>query len=228
MKAILTFFILTFFFLIPEVLAGVGIGMGPSNLDLKSNAGSPYYFNIIVYNPGSYDIKAKVTFECENCEENAYFFGWYIGRVREYYRQYFHFEPEVVYVPNNTIPENPVKVTVKVHPSLWVKKELIISTPEEINFLVRAVNPSYTGEFAIPYYTLLLNEKDIKGGITITAIWSTFGEMGAAPAVGAGLKLNIKGMPLGSFIIIVVIIIIVIALVLWKTEIYKRILPKKS
>lgn len=220
--------LLFFLLFIPEVLAGVGIGMGPTRLDLKSSIGNPYSLNIILYNPGDYDVKAKLTFECEDCEENAYFFGWQIGRVKEDYRQFFNFESEVVYVPNHTIPENPVKVGVKIHPSIWVRKDFIVSTPEEINFLIRAINPSYTGEFSIPYYTLLLDEKNIKGGITATVVWSTFGEMGAAPAVGAEFNLNVKGMPKGSFVLIVVVIVIIIAGIVWKTGVYKKIFKRKS
>jgi hypothetical protein len=220
------FLVLIFFFTLfsslPEVLAGVGIGMGPPKLDLSSITGKSYFINLILYNPGDYDIKARVTFECENCEEKVYLFGWYLGRTKEDYTQFFNFEPEEVYVPAQTIPENPVYVSLKVHPSLFVKKEFIVSTPEEINFLVRAINPSYKGEFSIPYYTLLLSEKEIKGGITATAVWSSFGSLGAAPAVGSYLTLNIKGMPLGSLILIIVAIVIIIVGILWKFGIFKR------
>jgi hypothetical protein len=209
-------------FLIPEVLAGVGIGMGPPRLELKATTQTSYSIGLIVYNPGDYDIKARVTFECENCEEKVYLFGWYLGRTKEDYTQFFNFEPEEVYVPAQTAPEKPVYVSLKVHPSLFAKKEFIVSTPEEINFLVRLINPSYKGEFSIPYYTLLLSEKEIKGGITATAVWSSFGSLGAAPAVGSYLTLNIKGMPLGSLILIIVAIVITIVGILWKFGIFKR------
>jgi hypothetical protein len=225
MKKLVSLFILCFlviFLSFPEVLAGVGIGMGPPKLDLKANAQTSYSIGLILYNPGDYDIKVRLTFDCENCEEKVYLFGWYLGRIKEDYTQFFTFEPQEVYVTNGTTPESAVYSYLKVHPSLFVKKEFIISTPEEINFLVRAINPSYKGEFSIPYYTLLLNEKEIKGGITATAVWSSFGPMGAAPAVGSYLTLNIKGMPLGSLILIIVAIVIIIVGILWKFGIFKR------
>ncbi|MEM5794560.1 MAG: hypothetical protein QXU07_04950, partial [Candidatus Aenigmatarchaeota archaeon] len=137
---LLSFFI---FFPISKVLAGVGIGMGPPRLELAATIQNPYSIGLILYNPGDYDIKARLTFECESCDEKIYFFGWYLGKVRTDYSQFFHFEPEEVYVPTHTAPEAPVYSYLKVHPSLWVKKEFVISTPEEINFLVRMVNPSY-------------------------------------------------------------------------------------
>ncbi len=232
MKRALFVFIVFFFLIsIPSVFAGVGIGMGPTRLNIRTSIGNPYSATLIVYNPGDYDIKAKVTFECENCESDAYFFGWRIGKVREDYRQFFTFDPEEVYVPNHTGPEAAIPITVHITPSIWVKKELVISTPEEINFLVRGINPSYTGEFSIPYYTLLIDEKEIKGGITISAVWSTFGAMGATPAVGADLNMHIKGIPLGSLIIIILIIICVILFILWKIgfrRIYKFFKRKKK
>ncbi|MGC8812633.1 MAG: hypothetical protein ACP5O8_03570 [Candidatus Aenigmatarchaeota archaeon] len=224
---ILTFFFTLSFFL-PEVLAGVGIGMGPPRLDLATTLEKSYSINLIIYNPGDYDIKARVTFDCENCEEKVYLFGLYLGRTREDYTQFFNFEPEEVYVPAKTIPENPVYVSLKIHPNLWIKKEFVISTPEEINFLVRTVNPDYKGEFSIPYYTLLLNEKEIKGGITATAVWSSFGPMGATPAVGSYLTINIRGMPLGSLILIIVAILIIIIGIAWKAGIHKRFWKKSS
>jgi hypothetical protein len=46
--------------------------------------------------------------------------------------------------------------------------------------------------------------------------------MGAAPAVGSYLTLNIKGMPLGSLILIIVAIVIIIVGILWKFGIFKR------
>ncbi|MEM5834899.1 MAG: hypothetical protein QXQ69_03570 [Candidatus Aenigmatarchaeota archaeon] len=228
MKRIIAF-ILSFFisFSIPEVLAGVGIGMGPPKLELATNTQTHYSIGLVLYNPGDYDIKAKLTFECQSCEEKVYLFGWYLGKIREDYSQFFHFEPEEVYIPAMTTPENPVTSYLKVHPTLFVRKEFVVSTPEEINFLVRIINPSYKGEFAIPYYTLLLDEKEIKGGITASAVWSSFGALGAAPAVGSSLNLRIRGMPKGSLILIIVAVLIIIAGIVWKTGIYKRIFRKK-
>ena len=101
-------------------------------------------------------------------------------------------------------------------PNFWVRKELVIKTPESINFLVRLVNPSYRGEFSIPFATLLIGEKRLEGGITISAAWSTFGAMGATPAVGAPVTLRIKGIPLGSILIIVFLVFVVIGALAWK------------
>ncbi|MEM7825633.1 MAG: hypothetical protein QW412_02110 [Candidatus Aenigmatarchaeota archaeon] len=224
--ALLFFFFFFSLFFVKECLAGVGIGMGPTKFNLVSSINKPYLISLIFYNPGNYDVKAKLTFECENCEEKVYFFGWYLGRIKEDYTQFFSFDSEEVYIPNNTIPEKPVSNLIKVHPNIWVKKEFIISTPEEINFLVRTINPEYPGEFSIPYYTLLLDEKKIKGGITATVVWSTFGEMGAAPAVGAEFNLSIKGMPTGSLILIILAVLIIVIGVFWKSGIYKRIFKK--
>ncbi|MEM5855751.1 MAG: hypothetical protein QW472_05565 [Candidatus Aenigmatarchaeota archaeon] len=222
----LTYFF-TFFLIVSGALGNVGIGMGPPRVELTTNTQTPYSIGLLLYNPGDYDIKARITIECYNCEEKVYVFGFYLGRIRTDYSQFLRIEPEEVYVATNATPETPVYSYLKIRPSLWVKKEFIISTPEEINFLVRMVNPNYRGEFAIPYYTLLLDEKEIKGGITATAVWSSFGTLGAAPAVGSSLNLRIKGMPTGSLILIIVAILIIIFGIVWKTGIYKRIFRKK-
>ncbi|MCS7106288.1 MAG: hypothetical protein NZ942_03160, partial [Candidatus Aenigmarchaeota archaeon] len=70
--------------------------------------------------------------------------------------------------------------------------------------------------------------KEIKGGITATAVWSSFGTLGAAPAVGSWLELETIGMPTGSLILLIAAILIVIFGIVWKTGVYKRIFRKKS
>ena len=201
---------------IPEVFAGVGIGMGPTRFTLSTSIGKPYSVTGIFYNPGDYDVIAKIEFQCENCDYEASFLGWHIGRVREEYRQFFRFDPEEVYLSNNTGPDSATPVTIHITPSMLVRKDLVITTSEDINFLIRGINPNYKGEFSIPYYTLLIGDKFIKGSVTASAVWSTFGSMGAVPAVGASLELSIKGMPLGSLIIILLLVLIVIVLTVWR------------
>jgi len=228
LKKLVFFTLFSFAIFLPEVLAGVGIGMGPTRINLNTFIGKPYSVTIITYNPGDYDIKARLMFECRNCSYDARFLGLKIGEIREDYTQFFRFDPTEVYVPNKTGPDAAIPITVYITPNAFIKKDLVLFTPESINFLVRLVNPDYNGELVIPYPTLIVDNKILKGGITLSAFWSTFGAMGAVPAVGSDFQMNIKGVPLGSVIIIIVLVIIVIATLMFRRTISKKFKPKKK
>ena len=192
------------------VNAAVGIGMGPSRLSLEATIGKSYSFDIVVFNPGDYDVKAKLKVNCKTCLSNFTLFGWKIADVEEDYQQFFRFVPDDVYIRNHTSSGSGVGITVYVTPDLWIKKDLIFTTPESINFLVKQVKPDYPGRFEIPYYTLLIGDKRIKAQVSASSYWSTFGAMGTTAAVGAPLDLHIVGMPMGSLIILIVIFLLII------------------
>jgi hypothetical protein len=140
-----------------------------------------------------------------------------------------------VYVPNHTyVGSGEVPITVYVTPGIWIRKSLVFSTPESVNFLVRIINPGYSGEFGIPYYTLLLDDKYIKAKVGTSVYWSTFGAMGAIPAVGVPLDMHIKGIPTGSLLIIIFLSLLAIFLILRKigfgrvSSALGRLKPKKA
>jgi hypothetical protein len=224
---ILMFFILNSF---SFVNAAVGIGMGPSRLTLEATVGESYSFDIVVFNPGDYDVKAKLNVNCKTCLSNFTLFEWKIADVNEDYQQFFRFVPDDVYIKNHTNLDSGVGITVHVTPSIWIKKDLIFTTPESINFLVRLINPGYTGKFGIPYYTLLIDDKNIKAQISASSYWSTFGAMGTVAAVGAPLDLHIVGMPMGSLIILIFIVLLIISLILVvlfkKTSLFRKLKNK--
>ena len=97
---------------------------------------------------------------------------------------------------------------------------MILTTPDSLNFLIKSINKGYTGKFSIPYYTLLIGEKNIKAQISASSYWSTFGEMGTIAAVGAPLNLHITGMPFGSLVILIVLFLLIISVIL--LTIYKK------
>ena len=222
MKKILSIFLFIFltFNFFSFVKADVGIGMGPSRLSLDANVGNSYSFNIVIFNPGDYDVKAKLNVDCKTCLLNYTLFGWKIGDVNEDYKQFFKFVPDDVFIRNHTGVDDGAGITVYVTPNLWLKKDLILTTPDSLNFLIKSINKGYTGKFSIPYYTLLIGEKNIKAQISASSYWSTFGEMGTIAAVGAPLNLHITGMPFGSLVILIVLFLLIISVIL--LTIYKK------
>ena len=210
--------------------ADVGIGMGPSRLSLNANVGNSYNFDIVVFNPGDYDVKAKLNVDCKTCLSNYTLFGWKIGEVNEDYQQFFNFVPNDVFIRNHTGVDDGVGITVYVTPNIWLKKDLIFITPESLNFLIKSINKGYTGKFSIPYYTLLLGEKNMKAQISASSYRSTFGAMGTIAAVGAPLDLHITGMPFGSLVILIVIFLLIISVILIiifkKTSLFPKLFQK--
>ncbi len=163
---------------------------------------------------------------------NYTLFGWKIGEVNEDYQQFFKFVPDDVYVQNHTSPDSGNGITVYVTPKLWLKKDLIFNTPESLNFLIKSINKKYTGKFSIPYYTLLIGDKNIKAQVSASSYWSTFGEMGTMAAVGAPLDLHITGMPFGSLIILIflflLIVSVIVVILFKKTSLLRKIRKKES
>lgn len=214
---ILLVFLFILLYSSPAQASGVGLGIGPPRLSLEAITDKIYSFEIIVFNPGDYDVKAKLDVKCQTCASNITLFGTKIGEIREDYRQFFSFDAEDIYIPNNTnLNAGDIPITVNVNPGSWTRKDIVFFTPEALNYLVRLVNPGYTGEFSIPYYSLLTDDKYIKANIVVSAYWSTFGSMGATPSVGVPLDMHIQGIPFGSVLIVITIILLIIIAVAWK------------
>ena len=184
-------------------------------ITLTASIGRPISSTVGIINPSKYDAKVKLTFDCVTCTKDAKIFGIKIGEIVENPYQVLSLDKEEVYVPAYTTGDG-LPVTLTVNPKLiWIKK-LRIYTPESINFLVKLINPKYQGKIEIPYLTLLIGNREIKGRIVVDAYWSSFGAMGVSPAIASVFELYVKGMPLGSFLIIITIFFAILILILYK------------
>ncbi|MCD6371408.1 MAG: hypothetical protein J7L39_01700, partial [Candidatus Aenigmarchaeota archaeon] len=126
-----------------------------------------------------------------------------------------------VYVPPNTMGDG-IPITITLTPKLILIKYLRLYTPESINFLVRLINPDYPGSFDLPYPSLFLGDRTIRGRIVVNVYESTFGAAGVTPAMASTYIARVKGMPLGSLLIILLGIIFVVWVINKKTKFLKK------
>jgi hypothetical protein len=210
-KVFLLISLIALFLVLPQIThADIGIGMGPSRFSIHVDTGKTFTADVVGFNPGDYDVRARINVVCKTCTYNYTFFGWKIGEVKEDYSQFFSFSPDDIYIPNHTNTESGIHINMLITPSIWLRKTLMIPTPESLNYLIRGIDSNYQGNIEIPYYSVLTDTKTVTAQISMQAYWSTFGSMGAAPAVGVPLNMSITGMPLGSLYILIAIILICI------------------
>ncbi len=216
MKLLKGIWILLILLFLPKVYSqGVAIGINNYLLKIPIQVNSYNVAYIGIVNPSPYDLKVRVYFDCDTCVSDFKIFGVKIGESIEIPSQYFTLEKTDVFIPNNTRGVG-IPVAIHLHPRLILMKKLRIYTPESINFLVKLINPKYQGKIEIPYLTLLIGNREIKGRIVVDAYWSSFGAMGVSPAIASVFELYVKGMPLGSFLIIITIFFAILILILYK------------
>ncbi len=214
-------FLLLFLFsitLIQSPYAQVGIGVNNYHLEFEASVGSYRLAYIGVINPSPYDVKAKVYFECDNCVSDVKIFGRKIGE-KIFDTSYITLDKDDVYVKAHTTGAG-IPVEIRVAPRLILINKIKLFTPESLNFLVRMLNPKYKGYVTIPYPALFLGERKIDGRVVVNAYWSSYGPMGVSPAVASIVKIRLKGMPVGSLILLLIGISLV-GLYLWK-KIYPK------
>jgi hypothetical protein len=211
------------FVLIPVFLSiplassqGVGIGLNNYLFVFNGTIFDSYTVTTRVINPGDYEISARVSFECFNCVEPVEIFGHKIGDRIDDYNSYFTFETTNVTVPPKTRGQEGSPVIIYFSPKIITKKYFRFNTPEFLDFFINIFKRDYDGNVHIPYFSVFIGEKYIKGLLSAVVYSSSFGSMGVAPSVGAGVEMTAKGIPLGSFIFLVIVIVLVFLLIFRK------------
>jgi len=215
------FLLVSIFFLPFSLSQGLMIGINNYHIEVGATIGKSVPAYIAVLNPSPYAFKARVYFDCDNCKSDLYFFGTKIGEIIEDPYQLISIDKKEVYVPPNTMGDG-IPITITLTPKLILIKYLRLYTPESINFLVRLINPDYPGSFDLPYPSLFLGDRTIRGRIVVNVYESTFGAAGVTPAMASTYIARVKGMPLGSLLIILLGIIFVVWVINKKTKFLKK------
>jgi len=204
-RFLIAIFLLSFLIYAPPSVgqAGIGIGLSSMYVIMNGKLGESMTTTVGVINPSPYDLKARVYFDCTNCRRDIYFFGHKIGEVIEDPYQLISLDKQEVYVPANTMGGG-VPVTITLTPKLILIKQFRFGLPEAISFFVRLLNKNFDGTISIPYPSLVIGEHKLEGKVSADMIWSSFGNLGVRPAVGATAEFSYKGMPLSSFILLLV------------------------
>jgi hypothetical protein len=212
--AVLSFILLSFF---PSAKSeGVGIGINTYSIVFNGSVFDTYTVSPRVINPSDYEVKARVFFDCFNCVQNVTVFGRNIAQKVDDHNSYFRFEQDDVTIPPATTGKDGIPVYIRFSPNLILKKYLTFRAPRFTDFFVRIFNKDYNGWVKIPYFTLFIGEKHLKGLMVADVYWSSFGKMGVTPSVGATLEMTARGMPLSSFVFLLLLLVLVILIILRK------------
>jgi hypothetical protein len=213
--------VISLFFSLPSSFAQVGVGITSHTIILRGNVGDIYNFNFGIMNPSSYTTKVAVFTECDNCISEVKIFGLKLCENEENLDEYFNLSKDVVEAPPYSSEQNAVPITITFAPKLLVRKNLIFYTPEWLNFFIRYVNKGYTGNFKIPYFTLLIGTRDFKGRIVAEILSYDGMRPGVIPSVAAGLEVHVRGMPFESFVFLVLMVVLIVVVVLRKIGLQK-------
>jgi hypothetical protein len=214
----LVFFILISFLLLPYlpiVFSQVGSAIGVNNyhIQLAANLGDILTAGIGVFNPSDYEENVTVYAECDNCVSDAKIFGFTVGSIRQDIYQFVSLSKREMTLPPRTTADSAPIVWVVVNPKLLNIQYFGVTTPDSINFFIRLINPKYGNGFEIPYPAFFIGEKEFRGRVSFDVVSSSFGPLGVAPSIATTLLVKVKGMPLGSFILILAALIIAILLI---------------
>lgn len=213
---------------------GVGIGISTYSIVFKGSVFDSYTASPRITNPSQYEVTAEILFDCFNCEENITIFGYRIADKVDDHKSYFTFNTDDVTVSPMSIGQSGAPIFIHFSPKIIIKKDLKIYPPKTIGFFFKFIDKNYPGYVKVPYFTIFVGEKHLKGLLVAHVYESSFGKMGVTPSVGSSLSMYATGVPKSSFIFFVVIIILLILLIFRKkifrirrTHKKKKIKPKE-
>jgi len=195
---------------------GVGVGINTYSIVLDGSILDSYVVSPKLINPSTYEIKVKVYFDCRDCTTDVKLFGHKIAEKTIDYRSFFTIPQNDFTVPPMTYGESGPTIVIRFSPRFILKNHLKIYTPGFINFFLKVINKKYENSFSVPYFTLFLGERRIKGLLVADVYESNFGVMGVRPSVGSSLEMTARGMPVSSFIFLLILIILLVVLILRK------------
>jgi hypothetical protein len=222
---LLAFFILFF----PTVLSqGLGLGISNYHIELAAGLGESVTNGMGIFNPSPYEETVKIYIECDNCVSDAKLFGYKIGEKREDIYQYVSLSNKSFTIRPNTGADASSIAWVSVTPKILLIRHFVISTPDSITFFIKSINKKYDGKLDIPYPALFIGEKKFDGRVSVDVVSSTFPNAAVMPSVAATLKVESRGMPFGSFVLILLAVAIVVFLIVRRLYLSKKSLIKKS
>jgi hypothetical protein len=206
---------------------GVGVGINSYSITFNGTIFDSYTVSPRIINPSDYDIKVNTYFDCFNCVQDVKIFGFKIGEKIDDYNSYFKFDETDLFVPAKASGNEGTPVIIHFAPKFFLKKYFSMPTPRFLRFFIRLFDKDHSNIIKIPYFVPFIGEKHLKGLLAVDVYWSTFGEMGVTPSVGASLQMTAHGMPVSSFIFLVLLIILLILFILRKKGIELKDIPKK-
>lgn len=157
MKVVRRILILTCIFLLfftRACEAAVSLGIWPGRFDVDARPFRNHTAYVFLFNPGESDVNVTVEFKCKNCVEDLKILGFEIAKVRSHLN--VEMIPSTLVVEGGTSPYFPKNVSIRISNSGLMKKQI------EMSLFGRDVK--------IPYYELILDEREFKGEIVATTI----------------------------------------------------------